>query len=82
MDKNMQRLVIVGCLLVGLILFSVHRTLKATDKLTAVEALYGIGRFENKKNRYLFIAVITFGIIAAGVFDARRIQLIVSEATI
>ena len=50
----------VGILAVeGLILFSVHRTLKATDKLTAVEALYGIGRFENKKNRYLFIAVIT-----------------------
>ena len=43
----------------GLILFSVHRTLKATDKLTAVEALYGTGRFENRKNRYLFIAVIT-----------------------
>lgn len=43
----------------GLILFSVHRTLKATDKLTAVEALYGTGRFEKKKNRYLFIAVIT-----------------------
>ena len=43
----------------GLILLSVHRTLRAADKLTAVEALYGTGRFENKKNRYLFIAVIT-----------------------
>ena len=43
----------------GLILLSVHRTLKTTDKLTAVEALYGTGRFERKKNRYLFIAVIT-----------------------
>lgn len=43
----------------GLILMSVHRTLKTTDKLTAVKALYGIGRFERKKNRYLFIAVIT-----------------------
>lgn len=43
----------------GLILLSVHRTLKTTDKLTAVEALYGTGRFENRKNRYLFIAVIT-----------------------
>lgn len=43
----------------SLILFSVHRTLKATDKLTAVEALYGTGRFEIRKNRYLFIAVIT-----------------------
>ncbi len=50
----------VGILAVeGLILFSVHRTLKATDKLTAVEALYGTGRFESRKNRYLFIAVIT-----------------------
>ncbi|MBR6089375.1 MAG: FtsX-like permease family protein, partial [Anaerolineaceae bacterium] len=43
----------------GLILFSVHRTLRTTNKLTAVEALYGIGRFENKKNRYFFISVIT-----------------------
>ncbi len=43
----------------GMILLSVHRTLKAVEKMTAVEALYGTGRFEKKKNRYLFIAVIT-----------------------
>ena len=43
----------------GLILLSVHRTLRTTDSLSAVEALYGTGRFEKKKNRYLFIAVIT-----------------------
>ncbi len=43
----------------GLILLSVHRTLRVTDSLSAVEALYGTGRFEKKKNRYLFIAVIT-----------------------
>ena len=42
----------------GLILLSVHRTLRTTDSLSAVEALFGIGRFEKKKNRYLFIAVI------------------------
>ena len=43
----------------GLILLFVHRTLNATDKLTAVEALYGTGRFEKKRNRYIFISVIT-----------------------
>ena len=42
----------------GLILFFVHRTLRAADKMTAIDALYGTGRFERKKNRYLFIAVI------------------------
>ncbi len=43
----------------GLILLSVHRTLRTADSLSAVEAMYGIGRFESRKNRYLFIAVIT-----------------------
>ena len=43
----------------GIILLAVHRTIKKTEKLTAVEALYGTGKFEKKKNRYLFIAVIT-----------------------
>lgn len=48
----------------GLILLSVHRTLRASDKLTAVEALFGTGRFEKRKNRYLFIAVITAAAVA------------------
>ena len=43
----------------GLILLSVHRTLRTADSLSAVEAMYGSGRFESRKNRYLFIAVIT-----------------------
>lgn len=63
MPENMALIYLLsaaGIMLVeGLILLSVHRTLKTTDKLTAVEALYGTGRFERKKNRYLFIAVIT-----------------------
>ena len=42
----------------GMILLSVRRTLKKTEKMSAVDALYGSGKFEKKKNRYLFIAVI------------------------
>ena len=42
----------------GMILLSVHRTLRVTEKMTAVEALYGTGRFEKKKNRWLFAAVV------------------------
>ncbi|MBQ1492895.1 MAG: ABC transporter permease, partial [Blautia sp.] len=60
---HMGRILIIsllGILLVeGMILLSVRRTLKVTEKLSAVEALYGLGRFERKKNRYLFLAFVT-----------------------
>lgn len=56
---------VLGTLAVeGMILLSVHRTLKKTEKVTAVEALYGTGQFEKKRNRYLFIAVITAAVTA------------------
>lgn len=56
---------ILGTLLVeGIILLSVRNTLKKMEKLTAVEALLGNGRFERKKNRYLFISVITAAAVA------------------
>ncbi len=62
MPENMALIYLLSALGImtveGVILLSVHRTLKTTDKLTAVEALYGIGSFEKKKNRFLFIAVI------------------------
>ena len=43
----------------GMMLCSVHRTPRVTERMTAVEALYGTGRFGKKRNRSLFIAVIT-----------------------
>ena len=44
---------------VGMILLSVRRTLRVTEKMTVVEALYGTGRWGKKKNRYLFAAAVT-----------------------
>ena len=51
--------VFATALVEGMILASVLHTLHMTEKMTVVDALYGTGRFEKKKNRYLFIAVIT-----------------------
>ena len=51
---------LVGILLVeGMILLSVRRTLRVTERLSAVDALFGRGSFERKKNRYLFLAFVT-----------------------
>lgn len=43
----------------GVILLSVHRTLRRTDRLSAADALYGRGSFGKKKNLWLPAMIIT-----------------------
>lgn len=58
-------LMILGALAAeGVILLSVNRTLRRTDRLSAVDALYGRGCFGKKKNLWLPAMIIT----AAAVF--------------
>ena len=58
-------LMILGALAAeGVILLSVNRTLRRTDKLSAADALYGRGSFGKKKNLWLPAMIIT----AAAVF--------------
>ena len=53
-------LMILGALAAeGVILLSVHRTLRRTDRLSAVDALYGRGSFGKKKNLWLPAMIIT-----------------------
>lgn len=58
-------LMILGALAAeGVILLSVNRTLRRTDRISAVDALYGRGSFGKKKNLWLPAMIIT----AAAVF--------------
>ena len=53
-------LMITGALAAeGIILLSVHRTLRRTDKISAVDALYCRGNFGKKKNLWLPVSIIT-----------------------
>ena len=53
-------LMILGALAAeGVILLSVHRTLRRTDRLSAADALYGRGSFGKKKNLWLPAMIIT-----------------------
>ena len=62
---SIYALMILGSLAAeGVILLSVHRTLRRTDRLSAADALYGRGSFGRKKNLWLPAMIIT----AAAVF--------------